>query len=485
VESRLPIVAVVTNDRMLMFSKRSVFQLAPGDPYYIENALEVLDEPGEWYLDPVAGRVFYMPRPSEELKTLSAIAPLLPTVVRLEGGATNGPRVRGVTFSGIAFSHTEWCFPSGFQTNQSKPTVSPEPTAEVGGFAQAAIGVPGAVWGEGVQNCVFFDCEFSHLGDYGLELTSACCSNRILSCDFFDLGAGGVKLGETRVREPEQQTRGNKILHCDIHDGGKLFASGEGIWVGHSPDNVIAHNEIHDFYYTGISLGWSWGYGPSLATNNVVEFNHVHHIGKKSDGDGPILSDMGGIYTLGLQPGTRIVNNLWHDIAALRYGGWGIYLDEGSSGITVASNVVYRTTHGGFHQHYGETNRVWNNIFALGRDAQVQRTRPEPHSSFNFATNIIYFDNGSLLAGDWSNDNYGMDRNLYFDARPTTPDALRFAGATLEDWRKRGHDAHSIVTDPFFIAPDKGDFRLKTNSPALSLGFQPIDLKGVGREASR
>ena len=82
-----------------------------------------------------------------------------------------------------------------------------------------------------------------------------------------------------------------------------------------------------------------------------MEFNHVHHIGVKSDGDGPILSDMGGIYTLGFQAGTRIRNNVWHDIAGLRYGGWGIYFDEGSSGIVAESNIVYRTTHeGDFHQ---------------------------------------------------------------------------------------------------------------------------------------
>ena len=67
-------------------------------------------------------------------------------------------------------------------------------------------------------------------------------------------------------------------------------------------------------------------------------------------------------------------------------------------------NLVYRTTHGGFHQHYGETNVVRNNIFALGRDWQVQRTRPEPHRSFSFVTNLVYFDSGTLLAGDWSND---------------------------------------------------------------------------------
>jgi len=193
------------------------------------------------------------------------------------------------------------------------------------------------------------------------------------------------------------------------------------------------------FYYTGISIGWTWDYGPSLASNNLVEFNHVHHIGAQSDGDGPTLSDMGGIYTLGKQPGTRIVNNLWHDVAGRSYGGWGIYHDEGSSGILDQSNLVYRTTHGGFHQHYGETNILLNNIFAFARDHQIQRSRPESHPSFTFETNIVYFDSGVLLGGDWSGDQYVIDRNLYWDARSGT-NSMPFAGMSLEKWRERGHD---------------------------------------------
>jgi hypothetical protein len=333
-----------------------------------------------------------------------------------------------------------------------------------------------------VLECLITACSFSQLGTYGLELTSGCCSNLIEHCEFADLGAGGLKIGETRIRdEAALRTGHNVIADCRIYDGGKLFHSAIGIWIGQSDGNVILHNLIHDFYYTGISIGWTWGYGRALAANNLVAFNHVHHIGVTSGGDGPILSDMGGIYTLGKQPGTRIVNNLWHDIAGFRYGGWGIYLDEGSSGILVASNVVFRTTHGGFHQHYGETNLVCNNIFALGRDHQLQRTRAEPHQSFTFVTNIVYFDAGTLLAGDWSGDRFQMDSNVYFDARQADhPENLRFGGATLSQWRARGHDLQSLITDPMFLEPRRNDFRLRSNSPALKLGFQPVDLSTVG-----
>jgi len=488
VESRLPISGVDATERFVSFSKRSVFQLAPGDPYYVENFFAAMDEPGEWFLERQSGRLYYLPRPGERLSDVQVIAPLLTQVVRLEGFAapgtqslTPGSGITNVTFRGLTFSHTEWNLPEPAATGSNVTVdVSPTPHPDIGGFSQAAVGVPAAVWGEGIRWIAFVRCAFSHLGNYGLELSQGCQSNLISHCEFSDLGAGGLKIGETVLRpEPARQTRANEISDCHIHDGGLLFASAVGIWLGHSPDNRILHNSVHDFYYTGISIGWSWGYNPAMASNNLVQLNHIHHIGVKSDGDGPILSDMAGIYILGLQPGTKIVNNLWHDIAAIRYGGWGIYFDEGSSGILAASNVVYRTTHGGFHQHYGETNMVWNNIFAFGRDAQIQRTRPEKHRSFSFATNIVYFDSGNLLAGDWSDENFFIDGNVYCDAR-AQPSPLTFSGATLEEWRKRGHDLNSVLADPQFISPAQNGFDLQPGSPAFKLGFKPINLTIIG-----
>jgi hypothetical protein len=482
VESRLPVFSVEEDQQVINFSKRSVFALMEGDLYYLEGTFEALDEPGEWYLDRHSGTLYYMPLPGESLRKIEAIAPVLTQVLRFEGRPEKAEYVDRVTLRGLDFSHAEWCFPEGFAGAKDKPTISPAPAPEVGGFGQAAIGVPGAVWGEGVRRSVFESCAFKDLGNYGLELGRGCQSNRITWCEFSDLGAGGIKLGETSIRTTESElARSNEIRDCQIHDGGKLFHSAIGVWIGQSPDNRIVHNVIHDFYYTGISIGWTWGYSLALASNNLVAFNHVHHIGVKSDGDGPILSDMGGIYTLGMQPGTKIINNLWHDLAGLRYGGWGIYFDEGSSGIVAESNVVYRTTHGGFHQHYGETNILRNNIFAFARDHQLQRTRVEPHVSFLFETNIVYFDTGAVLGGDWSKNQYQMDWNDYWDARPgANPGEMRFANASIDQWHERGHDAHSVIADPLFVAPEKDDFRFRSGSPALKLGFQPIDLGQVG-----
>jgi parallel beta-helix repeat protein len=469
VESRLPITSLDENERLISFGKRSVFRLDPGDLYYIEHVFELLDAPGEWFFDRRKAMLYYMPLPGERMEDAEAIVPILAELLRLEGKPSEGRFVEHLSFRGLTFAHTDWYYSKEFQ--------APWPKPDVGGFPQAAIGVPGAIYGEGVRHCLFEGCTFAHLGNYALELTRGCQYNRIVGCTFFDLGAGGVKIGETIIRDDEaEQTYGNEINACHIYEGGRIFHSAVGIYIGQSYRNRIAHNHIHDFYYTGISIGWTWGYGKSLAKENIVEYNRIHHIGLLSDGDGPILSDMGGIYTLGVQPGTIIRFNLFHDIAGFRYGGWGIYFDEGSTNIVAEGNIVYRTTHGGFHQHYGRENIVRNNIFAFGRDAQIQRSRQEPHISFIFERNIVYWREGRLISGNINDFNFIFERNLYWQEGGYE---IRFGNLSWDEWRERGMDKNSMIADPLFVAPDKGDFRLKPNSPAFKLGFKPIDLSQI------
>lgn len=462
VENRLPLKAIDPQERILSFGKRSTFALQEGDLYYLENLPEALDMPGEWYLSHCEGKLYYLPRQGERIEDLEAIAPALPQLVRVVGQPEQGRYVEGVRFYGIVFRHTEWSLPAEMET---------------GGFVQAAFGVPAAIYAEGARRCEWIHCTVEQVGTYGIELGRGCQHNRIEGCMIHDLGAGGVKIGEPTIREdPREQTFGNTVQDCVIQDGGKLFASAVGIWIGQSYSNRLIHNTISNFYYTGISIGWTWGYGKSLAGGNLVEFNHVHHIGMRSDGDGPVLSDMGGIYTLGIQHGTVIRNNLWHDIAGYRYGGWGIYFDEGSTGIVAENNLVYRTTHGGFHQHYGRENIVRNNIFAYARDHQIQASRPEDHLRFTFERNIVLGRGAQWLTG-------GIDANIRFDYNlywREDGDELRFGGDDFLAWQAKGQDVHSRVADPLFENPAEGDFRLKPNSPAFALGFKPFDVSKAG-----
>ncbi|MCX7993992.1 MAG: right-handed parallel beta-helix repeat-containing protein [Fimbriimonadales bacterium] len=462
VENRLPLKAINPNERVLSFGKRSTFALQEGDLYCLENLPEALDAPGEWYLSRAEGKLYYLPRAGERIETVEAIAPALTQLVRLVGSPEQGRYVEGVRFQGIVFCHTEWSLPAEMET---------------GGFVQAAFGVPAAVYAEGARRCAFIDCTVEQIGTYAIELGRGCQYNRIEGCTVRDLGAGGIKIGEPVIREdPREQTFGNTVQDCVIQDGGKLFASAIGVWIGQSYSNRLVHNTISDFYYTGISIGWTWGYTQSLAGGNLVELNHVHHIGVRSNGDGPVLSDMGGIYTLGIQQGTVIRNNLWHDIAGYRYGGWGIYFDEGSSGIVAENNLVYRTTHGGFHQHYGRENLVRNNIFAYARDHQIQASRPENHLRFTFERNIVVGRGAQWLAG-------GIDGNLRFDYNlywREDGSELRFGSDDFAAWQAKGLDTHSRVADPLFENPAAGDFRLKPQSPAFALGFKPFDVSQAG-----
>jgi hypothetical protein len=330
----------------------------------------------------------------------------------------------------------------------------------------------------GARRCTFDACEVSHAGTYGIELARGCQQNRITRCTLTDLGGGGVKLGEVVIRDPQsEQTFGNEVSDCTITDGGNLFPNCVAVWIGQSHDNTISQNDIHGFWYTAVSVGWTWGYGRSAAQRNIIEQNHIHHIGRKTDQDAPILSDMGCVYTLGDQEGSIIRANRFHDVAALKYGGWGIYFDEGTTHILAENNLVYRTTHGGFHQHYGKENIFRNNIIAYGRDAQIRLTRVEGHRSFTFEHNIVLWSQGALLDGDWSKPTAAFDHNVYWHAGQGE---IRFGNRTWDQWQKASMDAHSRIADPHFADPTHDDFRLTAEAAAALGGFKPLDLSHVG-----
>ncbi|HXX21844.1 MAG TPA: right-handed parallel beta-helix repeat-containing protein [Terriglobia bacterium] len=338
---------------------------------------------------------------------------------------------------------------------------------------QAAVEIPAAVELRRARHCRIERCTFVHLGQYAVELHQGSQDDIVLDSEMTDLGAGGVKIGDREIpKGAVQTTSGIVISENYIHNIGIVYPAAVGVWIGQSSGNTVAHNEIADTYYTAISLGWTWGYGPTAAHDNRIQFNNLHNIGRG------LLSDLGCIYSLGVQPGTVERNNLCHDVTRYDYGGWGIYTDEGSSQILIENNVVYRTQDGGFHQHYGRENVVRNNIFAFGQEAQLRRTREEPHRSFTFERNIVHWKEGKLLDGAWSNGQFQFDHNLYWQAGEPL---IRFGKESMAEWQNRGQDVHSLVADPLFADPKHNDFSLKPASPAAKIGFQPIDMSQMGR----
>jgi hypothetical protein len=479
-DSHLPIQSVNAQSNLVTFAHKAgkVFTddfTEDGARYIVENVFEGLDAPGEWYLDYHTGQLFYYPLPDEDMTKVDVVAPVSPAFLRLEGKAAERRYVEYLRFRNLEFTHSRFELPPGNSNDQ-----------------QGSASVPAAITLQAARSCVFEHCRLSQLGTFAFDIMAGCSDNRLVGNEIAHVAAGGVRVnGGTDRNPPWERTRDNQITDNYLHHYGQDYPSAVGMLLMNTEGNTVAHNHIHDGGYTGISIGWVWGYGRSISQNNRIEFNHIHHIGG-------LLSDMGGIYTLGVSPGTMIRNNLIHDVDANHYGGWGVYHDEGSTHLLVENNIVHHTKFAPFNIHYAKEVTVRNNIFALGRLEQLSRGRVEPHKSVFFENNIVYWREGGLLSNNWTDvpykfhfnpinqrgtrdvtSTFEFDWNLYFN--PTKKiDEIQWAGENWAQWQARGKDRHSQYADPLFVNPDEGDFSLKPESPAFALGFQPIDMSQVG-----
>jgi hypothetical protein len=422
--------------------------------YLVENFKSALDAPGEWFLDR-SGYLYYIPLEGETIENTSVYAPVIKEFVSIQGDPITGKRVENIIFENLVFEVAGYVTPPGGN----------EP-------AQAAAPVEAVVTLDFANNITFKNCEIAHTGTYAFWFRRACSNCTVNQTYMHDLGAGGVKIGETVIRpDPKEITNNIFIDNNIIRDAGHVFPCAVGIIIFNASDNKLTHNEIANLRYSGISAGWVWGYAPSPSKRNMIEFNHIHHLGWGE------LSDMGGVYTLGASEGTTVSNNVIHHIYSYDYGGWGLYTDEGSFGIVEENNLVYNCKNSGFHQHYGKENIIRNNIFAFNIRAQLQATRVEQHRSFTFTNNIIYYSNGDLLSNNWKKIDIITDNNCYWDTR--TKD-IRFSEQSFADWQKSGKDVHSVIADPLFVDPAGFDFHFKKLSVAKKIKFVPFDYSRAG-----
>lgn len=423
--------------------------LTRGTQFCLENYREALNSPGEWFLD-LDGTLTYIPLPGEDMQKAEVFIPLQEQVVIIRGTAQKP--VTDKIFRNIRFAHTA----SHMPRNGHEPS-------------QVACQLNAAIMMDHAQRITMEDCEIEHTGNYAVWMRTQCHDNRIVRCFIHDIGGGGIKIGDYNLPSGDEGvTGGNLVENCILRHLGLTFPCSGGVIIFHAANNKVLHNEICDLRYTGVSVGWVWGYSPSPSHHNEVGFNHIHHIGWGE------LSDMGAVYTLGISPGTTVHDNVIHDIWSYDYGGWGLYTDEGSTGITMENNLVYNTKCGGFHQHYGKDNVIRNNIFAWAWLQQLQSSRIEEHRSFTFQHNIVLMDRGVLMAGTWGQ--IDMNYNCYFDTsgRPYT-----FLQEDRATWQKR-HDQHSVFADPLFRDAKHYDFQFKSQKTARRIGFQPFDYSRAG-----
>jgi hypothetical protein len=323
--------------------------------FYLSNALSFLDQPGEWYLDQQANKIYYYPRAGEDLTKATVTAPYLETILTMEG--TIDHPVANVSIENISFQHSSWLRPSlqGHVPHQAGLYMLDAYKLKIPGTPdkkslenQAWVGRPAAAVEVAYSNNTsFVNCRFEHLASTGLDYQRANQHDRIEGNLFRDIGGSAILAGvfsdeATEVHLPYLPADDREVTsHLSISNNLVNDATNEdwgcvGIGAGYVRDIEIAQNEICEVSYSGISLGWGWTKTVNAMRNNRVTGNRIHHYAKH-------MYDVAGVYTLSAQPGTLITGNHIDSIYKAPYAHipshwFYLYTDEGSSYMTVKDN---------------------------------------------------------------------------------------------------------------------------------------------------
>ena len=322
--------------------------------FCLTNALELLDQPGEWFQEYPSGTIYYYPQASENMETAEVIIPALETLVTIDG--TLSRPVKHIQFNGITFEHTSWMRPSyqghvtlqgGFPLLDAYKLQEPGLPEKAELENQAWITRPEtAIRVRGAEHIDFKHCTFRHLSSTGLDYEWAVTASSVEDCQFTDIGGTALLVGafpdgglETHipfipadVRElcSHITIRNNFISNVTNEDWGCV-----GIGAGYVRNMDISHNEVCHLNYSGICVGWGWTSLESGMCNNRIEANYVHHFARR-------LYDAGGLYTLSNQPGSVMRNNRIEHLIEAPYAtndrAFYIYLDEATDGYTMENN---------------------------------------------------------------------------------------------------------------------------------------------------
>ncbi len=314
--------------------------------FYFENALEFLDQPGEWYLDETTNVLYYKPRATEDMATATVVAPMVETLLSVNGASTSD-QAGYLWFEGLTFAHSTYMRPSqyGFldaQAGQYNLT-APSNNEQTVGRPAAGVVVTNA-------NHIHFEGNlFTQMAATGLDFISGTHDDMVIGNAFTDIGGSGISIGKFTVDEKTEYhvaynptdkndictrdtIRSNYIDHVTTEIQGAT-----GIAAGYPAYIDIEHNEVSHVNYSGISVGYGWTAATNAMTNNKINFNDIHHVCE-------ILGDCGSIYTLSNQmPASEMLNNYCHDFATSAWADYSInnlYMDEQTDGYTVAHNVL-------------------------------------------------------------------------------------------------------------------------------------------------
>ena len=354
--SRVRIASIDASSRIYKFADRiganqNIFAISNFEAhprYFAENAPELLDNPGEWFLDEAKGELRYLPLDGEKIETVEAIAPRLEQLLVIRGEA--GKLVENVCFEGVTFSYTRFDIPphgyAGIQADWHERRTNPDD--------RAGVAIASAVTLDLTRGCRFTNCRFEHLAGGGLQVARS-RESRVEHSTFSDAGGNGITIGAAGS-DPSTATERNTIENCTVERCGQTCFGAIGVWVGIASHTTVRNNEVRDLPYTGISVGWQWNDAPTDCHDNIIRKNLIHHVMQT-------LSDGGGIYTLGRQPGTVLAGNVIHDIApnSGRAESNGIFMDEGSTDIRVEGNTIYHVARAPIRYNLAGKNIIAHN----------------------------------------------------------------------------------------------------------------------------
>ncbi len=314
--------------------------------FYFENAYEFLDQAGEWYLDETANTLYYKPRSGEDMTTVTVVAPMVETVMSVNGSSTSN-QAGYLWFEGLTFAHSTYMRPSqyGFLDAQAGQYNITAP-----GNNQQTVGRPGAGITVTNANHIHFERNlFTQMAATGLDFISGTHDDTIIGNAFTDIGGSGISIGKFVVDENTEYhvvynpTDKNDICTRDTIKDNYIdhvtteIQGANGIAAGYPAYVDIEHNEVGHTNYSGMSVGYGWNLATNAMTNNKINYNNVHDVCE-------ILADCGSIYTLSNQmPASEMQYNYCHDFQQSQWADYSInnlYMDEGTDGYTVAHNVL-------------------------------------------------------------------------------------------------------------------------------------------------